>query len=594
MRCAGWPSLAPVSPPAISAADDAHYSPPTPRRPPPSPSVLSILASILASSRSALATPVPLESPPPFLCPILARDRITPSPSTSHKPKAKHTSSASKTTPTPTPSASSPRTTGQIADRYVQGDDALWRKTDQWTLYGKSCCTSPATQSLDDDASIGNSSSPSSSKTSDVAVLDVSNLPAGWNNTQNEQSASGKTETYIILSLSICLAIAILAMMMGCMFWRKKRRRRREQQVREDVELKLSRGHDLDGGSEDGEHAKEAVGRMRTWAKATARWKASIRQSARRRRNRRHFNKATRSCSPSLQDVRDSLSIARSSPPSSPRSSISEISHEPSDLSTPKNSETSSSTSNLSRVSQLSILLPPAYNSSHSIENNTQPTRRASPRLDSGLDSPPSNAQIPYEAGFGAHISTDDKAQLVRLENLASAPPEDCSSGDPVPSVSAPQWFDDVDGVVDDGSCPVASSSRFFPLPPPSVKINYPHHLSGNHAYAVRLETLGQPSEPTAYPSSSRDGCSVSAPMIEPSAPSLEEELSPFDGGDVSAPEWPLSDPFDSDYPRSSANNIVHTEVRSPLSSRPLSHNSLSSSDMGRRSEAGELPVYRP
>ncbi|EIW86943.1 hypothetical protein CONPUDRAFT_161572, partial [Coniophora puteana RWD-64-598 SS2] len=528
----------------------------------PSPSALSVLASILASSHAALASPLPLESPPAFLCPVLARDGITPSPTTSHKPKAKPTSSASKPRSTPAPSASSSRTSGQIADRYVQGDDALWRKTDQWTLYGKT--------SLDDDAlSPESTTASSSSKTSDVAVLDVSNLPAGWTDSSSSQSASD-TKTYLILSLSICLAVAILSMMIGCMFWRKKRRRWRERQRKEDVELERIRSRSADSVSEDGERTREAMGRMRSWAKATARWKASIRQSARRRRNRRHFNKANRSCSPSLQDVRDSLSMSQHSPFSSPRSSTSHLSQEPSEIS---HLEASESNSSISNFSQLSILSPPAYNPPRSPENSPEPRRQMSPHLNLDQDYPPVNDHIPYEPGLVGHVSTDDKAHLARLDNLASAPPGDNSCGDIVPSGSAPQWPDDVDEPADNGLFLVAAPPAFSPLPPPPEKIKY---MDLDYEAHAQLETLGQSSEPAAYRSSPPGSFSQSTTMFEPSAPSFEEELSPFEGRDASAPEWPPTDPFDPNHPYPSADDFQR-EARVPSPSHSLSRSSLSS-----------------
>lgn len=72
----------------------------------PSQALLSALALI----PTVAGTPIYPSHPPAFLCPCIERGL-----------------------PTPT---LGPRQCDFVADRYVQGSDSLWRKTDSWTLYG--------------------------------------------------------------------------------------------------------------------------------------------------------------------------------------------------------------------------------------------------------------------------------------------------------------------------------------------------------------------------------------------------------------------------------------------------------------------------
>lgn len=103
----------------------------------PSSSVLSILATIAASSHTVDGSPLPLPTPPPpFLCPSINYDSFQP-----HAPTPTTASSSSIFYSTSSLSSSSlPGSTSnrQVADKYVQGVDGLWRKTDSWTLFGSS------------------------------------------------------------------------------------------------------------------------------------------------------------------------------------------------------------------------------------------------------------------------------------------------------------------------------------------------------------------------------------------------------------------------------------------------------------------------
>ena len=105
----------------------------------PSPAVLSALA-VIATIPPVVAgspLPLPLPTPPPtFLCPFIERDNIDPSSDifVSLPPRTTIPStSTSSPTPTPPPYYTKRQV---IADRYVEGSDSLWRKTNAWTLYG--------------------------------------------------------------------------------------------------------------------------------------------------------------------------------------------------------------------------------------------------------------------------------------------------------------------------------------------------------------------------------------------------------------------------------------------------------------------------
>lgn len=104
----------------------------------PSSSVLSILATIAASSHSVDGSPLPFPTPPPsFLCPFIDHVNIcvrNPTPTTSYS-SITTTSSASPTTTT--------QHSPQVADKYVQGPDGRWHKADAWTLYGSTVRSLP-------------------------------------------------------------------------------------------------------------------------------------------------------------------------------------------------------------------------------------------------------------------------------------------------------------------------------------------------------------------------------------------------------------------------------------------------------------------
>lgn len=107
----------------------------------PSSSVLSILATIAASSHTVDGSPLPLPTPPPsFLCPFIDHVNICVRETTP-------TTSYSSITTSSTPSTTTTQSVPQVADKYVQGPDGRWHKADGWTLYGSTVRLLPLSSS---------------------------------------------------------------------------------------------------------------------------------------------------------------------------------------------------------------------------------------------------------------------------------------------------------------------------------------------------------------------------------------------------------------------------------------------------------------
>ena len=105
----------------------------------PSATLLSLLAALAAPATSA-PTPTPTPPPLPFLCPSFF-PRTTPAsvPDNPHclSPQGpSHTWSGASHDPQ-TPPSPRPKL---LPDRYVKGSDGLWRKVDEFTLYGSTVC----------------------------------------------------------------------------------------------------------------------------------------------------------------------------------------------------------------------------------------------------------------------------------------------------------------------------------------------------------------------------------------------------------------------------------------------------------------------
>ncbi|KAH7886016.1 hypothetical protein F5I97DRAFT_1877066 [Phlebopus sp. FC_14] len=492
----------------------------------PSPAVLSALAVIAAAPPVVAGSPLPLQtSPPSFLCPFIERDNTSPisdkSPSITP-----HIGARNAIAPTPTLQQSK---RGQVADKFVQGPDNRWRKTDEWTLYGSTCCSSTSVPSINDILSQPASSTQTAMPTVSAfpVALDASVLPAGW----TPSSSSSSTDSAIIFSLSIVLAVAICGFMVGCISWRKKRKKPGKE---EDLELKGRHRTRHDDTSED-EREREARGKLRIWAKATARWKANIRHSARRRRKRHLItSRASRPTSPvppdtqevclnngPIQQSRQSLDARRSGSPMSntndtptigERMPVSPISSRVQTYSPPDYQSLTDRMPSMSRV---------AYHPS------SPTSSRGSLLLEHDDNLSPSDEPMPYAGPSDGHVAIGDKAELERIREMASAPPEAdvAASGRTLEVVSAPELDEAPDELDDCVSQVVTSLPPSFPPFPSKADVPSGCFEGSHFLYDEDLSALGSDVGPSAPPFEA----SPSAPTAnghewEPSAPSLDED----------------------------------------------------------------------
>ncbi|KAG9314154.1 hypothetical protein JVU11DRAFT_4940 [Chiua virens] len=573
----------PSSPDSQHPARSHHPSRTFPRF--PSPAVLSALAVIATSPPVVAGGPLPLPTPPPsFLCPFIDQDHIASSSSILAAPVPRaNVPSTSNTTPAPT--LSPPLTPTQlVADRYVQGSDDLWRKTDAWTLYGSTCCSS-STSSTSATASYPASPptpTPSSSLTS--MEFDTSVLPAGWD---TQSSTSSNTGSTIILALAIVLAGSICIFMIGCVIWRKRKKKAR------DVERKSGSKLGVDDRPQDNDREKDARGRMRMWVKATARWKSSIRQSARRRRKRPTAPSiANRPLSPTFSDPTQMSLVALSL--LSRRGSLVSEAPDPSrpDVDfhiTDNDTEPPAILPDPPRPTS-----PPTYGASfptfsHLPSSST--VSNPSLSLHSVRGNHPSLAEdepLPYTPPCDGHVATDDKALLVRRLELASAPPipVDVTSASAMQSVSAPEWHEVEDNMEDLGidlsEAPVSCRSFGLPpsFPPPPSKVDMPfgyldnqyHHYGGRDSLLVS-DLVPGPARPPLPSTPALDD-----PSLEPSAPSLEAEDDIFQDWDGTSSHVPEA--------------LTSVDLDSSLSCAIGS--SISTSAASYHSRQGILPRYQP
>ncbi|KAG0702742.1 hypothetical protein DFH29DRAFT_920205 [Suillus ampliporus] len=575
-----------------------YISPRTRRRLPqsstcPSSSVLSILATIAATSQTVDGSPLPLPtSPPTFLCPFIDKECIQP-----RDPTPTTTSSSSTSTFHPTSSSSHKKFKSvQLADKYVQGTDGRWRKADAWTLYGSTCC-STSSSGLAASSTQSTSSTQTAVATNSAQIDSV--LPAGWNTT----STNDRTDSIIILSLAIVLAVSICIFILSCIIWRRRRKKRSDgEKKKNDLELKTGHKANPEDPSEVGDRENEARGKLLLWAKASARWKANIRHSARRRRNRRHgFSTViiSRPQSPVLMEAREP-----SAPPSSPllshRHSIASIS-EDNDFhaAATENSHTPTRPSSTSPTPSSSHIIssPPAYMfpASHmrdiegrSLEASDIASSDATSRRDSLLfgrhdfTPAPEDDDISYRPSYAGHVAVDDKAHLARMAELASAPPvnEDsirgCSSA---VHESAPEWHDDLEDL-HSHPVPLSTTSPFevhsgFPTPP-SKSVLSPRYFDG-HSYLEDITTLDPISLPCIPPYEAGPSAIPFEETLQASAPPIAEDDQAFEHWEGTAPE--ACDIFgDECIPSSSS-------LSSSQASAPPHH--VVSMD-------GALPIYRP
>lgn len=433
--------------------------------------------------------------------------------------------------------------------------------------------------------------------TSTTASFDTSALPAGWDTATNSSST---TESTIILALAIVLAGSICVFMIGCLIWRKRKKRTR------DIERKLRHKHSPDHDSQDNVREKDIRGKMRMWAKASARWKSNIRQSARRRRKRPvGSSMVNRPLSPAFCDSQ--LSVVTPSAPSRRGSFVAGevdssrpepilcLESEPPDVQPDPPQSASPPTYGASLVPRFPHLSPSSAASHSSSTPPHSPQHSNRPPLTE-------EEPLPYIPRSDGHVATDDKAQLARIRDLASSPPMivDAASPSTLQSVSAPEWHE-VEGDMEDlgvdlGQVPMSSqtfgSPPSFPPPPSQADISFGYLDDLPLRYGEGDDIPVPLSFPVSSGSSFR--ASPSAPPIdysdlEPSAPSLggdDDLFQDWDGTSSCIPE--VSTEVDQD---SAPANV--TELPIPPTASSTSHTSFPPT---RESAARDsiLPQYHP
>ena len=426
---------------------------------------------------------------------------------------------------------------------------------------------------------------PMPTSTPSTATFDTSSLPVGWNNASNSSS----TESTTILALAIVLAGSICVFILGCLVWRRRKKRAR------DIERKLAHPvHDNSSGDmqEQGPRSK-----MRMWARASARWKSNIRQSARRRRKRLLTScAANRPPSPTLDDSQMSV-IAPSS--TSRRSSLSAEGPDPSPATALHPDDSSTGQADSSRPPS-----PPTYGASFVPRLDNAPSTPAmcnpisAPPPDRPRSTRPSNQlspiddePLPYIPCGDGHIAMDDKSHLARIQDLASSPPATQVSESAIQSVSAPEWQeveDDLDLGIDLSDVPMAVRDfGFLPSfpPPPKAGVSFgyldDHPLHYGNADDILVPPIPGPSRsPSAPP--------IDYPSLEPSAPSMED--------DDLFQDWDAASSYVHEAPTSSDQDSTPACATDPSMPPPVSFTSRSSLTPVRQTATRNsiLPRYHP
>lgn len=428
--------------------------------------------------------------------------------------------------------------------------------------------TTNSVTSVDDQIQSPSASSPAAapSTTANYDIRDT--LPPGWKPT----AGTGGSRTTLILALSLVLAFFICFLIIGCLFWRKSKRRKRRQ---EDIEMKARRRRRSYLADDDTNREliaeREVRVKQKIWARATARWKANARYTARQRRGKRIASTtrmtSSQNSSVSLDQVEDEQHTPHSIAPSLPlsrRSSLESLyanSSPPDAAIPPPESEirthrtTPSIASTTSSLSQLRVS-PPAYHvrtiprihvTSDDLEDSSLPISSAASlhHTQRSLRSTYSQSNITdttYDSDLisqplhAAHVATDDKTLLAHLANLASHPPTD-GLDSPHPDsashqVSVPIWQDeqledfreqscDSESILA-SNCPSRSASPapIFPPPPSKGKMAAPAFY--DYPYSFEDITLEPEPGPSAPPFEEEASCPPMGSIdFAPSAPPL-------------------------------------------------------------------------
>jgi len=219
--------------------------------------------------------------------------------------------------------------------------------------------------------------------------------------------------------------------MICCITWRRRRRRAL------DIERRPSKKSLDDDSDDENDNTKKSRKQQRVWSKASARWKANVRLSARRRRAQRTVSTketsiTTRRSSISLNSIHtpSTSSLHLRPPESSDTPSPSPAPSIRPTLETEDHAAPDDSGHRYNPPPSQSVH-PPAYATktyiAHS-DNNAGtshiPAHDGAPINHTQTPSHEENIQILYVPGSdAAHLATDDKTILARMAALTSAPP---------------------------------------------------------------------------------------------------------------------------------------------------------------------------
>ncbi|KIK70595.1 hypothetical protein GYMLUDRAFT_282464 [Collybiopsis luxurians FD-317 M1] len=522
----------------------------------PSSGLLALLATV-ASSTQANASPISLS----FLCPGLDDRSLLQDELPHHHPESAESQQLS---------AKGRR--AHLPDRYVQGADGLWRKSG-WSLYGSSMCldcqdmsttTPQVDNSVDTSTSASSTTSSPAPATTTPTEEFMNSLPPGW------KPIHSRDNTGIILSISLSLAFFICLVMVLCIFWRRVAKHTPDVEKRwhRSSRRKLPQGDDTEAMIE-----KAIQTRTKVLARATARWKANARQAFRQRRIGR------KNISPSDSEEADTtptISHTHSTVPEN--ESFSPASSRRSSLSSAQTHIIAHTTARSATQSLREVCLvqsssapsippsPPAYphhplpettreeNKDDSTSSTNSQIRFDNSSLPSDMHS--ANQSIQRTAHM-AHVATDDKSLLARLDQLVSAP--EIPGILDISEYPAPVWRDEElsdftqlghqdtaeASAPSGGVLSRSNADAMFPPPPThfsssekgkaaeSYPFEYSYHSSRRYSYGYGESILDV--EPEAGPSAPPFETALDAPGMHPSAPPLEAEQ-------LNVPHFPLDD----------------------------------------------------
>ncbi|THH33398.1 hypothetical protein EUX98_g784 [Antrodiella citrinella] len=257
----------------------------------------------------------------------------------------------------------------------------------------------------------------------------ASQLPPGW----PSKPTANHVLTAVILVMSLALAAIICGFMVGCIMWRKKRR----EHARAQQDLEQKRPVFYDDSDNESEGLKRVRSQQRSWSKASARWRANIRISARRRRAQRSLatRESPNSSTTSLHTTSSSSSVSRRHTVSASSEILGLPPHPEEHETTEASRPTAPATASLPPSSPQPLPAhPPAYRT----DSGRMSQERFSAISDASgarpyvthlsTSSEREEARPSYLPSDVAHVATDDKGLLARMATMASAPPAESTS----------------------------------------------------------------------------------------------------------------------------------------------------------------------